>query len=1113
MSSRVRVVALLFLLPLAACRGRTEEPPPEARQAALDLGTGSLDGTITWNGAAVPGEWLAGSWVTDSSELIYENPDDAGHYAAPAVPSGYTSLSFYLIGFPDPVATQDVEVPVAGSTTADFDLTATAGRLTFTVTSGGAATRGWVDFGGVTAATNEDGTFSRLVPAGDYAPRIYASPPGIWGAPIPITITAGQTLELGTIALTSGSVAGSVVWNGAAVSSPRPDRYSVVIEPYRTSLDQQGQFSFGSLAAGSYTAQLMYGACSSNTVDRPISIASGATTPLVFDLTSTFGRVEGTVTYNGAPATVSDVNIMADECIWMPLDGDGRFSEVVPPGTYTMRFQRQAGIGHGGDSQTDTRTVTVSAGQTVDMGTIALASGSVTATATWGGAPLTQGGVYLGDPPTGQFWGQPGQTLGGLKPGPFALGLYSSFCQGAGPLAQTTVNVLAGSNTPVSFDVTSALGAVQGTVVQGGVPVGDASVTFVPRAAPSCGTSTSLNGGWGQLLVPGVYDAYVYGDTFKGSFSFTVVAGQTTDLGTITLASAGTASGQVTWNGAPVDGSDGEACVWIHSGETGYCPVPDASGHYSSPLPPGTYAAGFAGSDCVNSAESLLANVVVTESAATTANLELGSVLGLFKGTITLNGVPAAEGELDIVGEGAQGCERDVNLDQDGRFSMLLDPGQYRAYVYFESFNGSFTFTVKAGQVTDLDGVETPPGSGVAVDVNGGLATVGGVSIQFANVTSGGQTTVVATGIGPAPPTGYRVLGFAGQSHYWNLDTSATYSGPIHVCFHYDQAWVTAQESQLRLVHDAGSGFANITLSLDTTANVVCGTTMSLSPFAIVEPIGAPNSAPSVQVPADQLVEASGPAGASVGYTATAADAEDGGLASTCSPPTGATFPLGDTLVSCTATDSAGLSATATFHVRVRDTQPPVLTNVPLAVNAYAGAAVAFPTPAAADAVDGVVPVACTPASGAALPVGKTVVTCTATDASGNAASATFPVTVTYQAPSGGAFFLQPINPDGSSIFKAGSTVPVKFQLQGASAGITNLAARIFVARVSAGVTGTYVETTSNAAPDGGNLFRYDASARQYIYNLSTKGLATGTWSIRVDLGDSVEHSVRVSLK
>lgn len=73
-------------------------------------------------------------------------------------------------------------------------------------------------------------------------------------------------------------------------------------------------------------------------------------------------------------------------------------------------------------------------------------------------------------------------------------------------------------------------------------------------------------------------------------------------------------------------------------------------------------------------------------------------------------------------------------------------------------------------------------------------------------------------------------------------------------------------------------------------------------------------------------------------------------------------------------------------------TPPPA--PAPVVAPTPAGAPVTFPTPAATDNVDPTVPVTCTPPSGSIFPVGTTVVTCTATDASGNVSTTTFNVVV-----------------------------------------------------------------------------------------------------------------------
>ena len=49
-------------------------------------------------------------------------------------------------------------------------------------------------------------------------------------------------------------------------------------------------------------------------------------------------------------------------------------------------------------------------------------------------------------------------------------------------------------------------------------------------------------------------------------------------------------------------------------------------------------------------------------------------------------------------------------------------------------------------------------------------------------------------------------------------------------------------------------------------------------------------------------------------------------------------------------------------------------------------------------------------------------------------------------------------------------------------------------------IVGTEMIATTSGNADTGNVFRYQNGS--YMYNLSTKGLSTGTWQFRVDLGD-----------
>jgi HYR domain len=153
---------------------------------------------------------------------------------------------------------------------------------------------------------------------------------------------------------------------------------------------------------------------------------------------------------------------------------------------------------------------------------------------------------------------------------------------------------------------------------------------------------------------------------------------------------------------------------------------------------------------------------------------------------------------------------------------------------------------------------------------------------------------------------------------------------------------------------------------------------------------------PEVTVPGPITAEATGPAGAAVSFSATAADLVDAAPAVSCTSASGATFPLGTTTVSCTATDASNnTSAPATFTVSVVDTTPPVITtpgNISATTGDPAGTPVTYGPVTATDAVASVTP-ACSPQSGSTFAVGSTTVTCSANDGS-NTATATFTITV-----------------------------------------------------------------------------------------------------------------------
>jgi hypothetical protein len=63
------------------------------------------------------------------------------------------------------------------------------------------------------------------------------------------------------------------------------------------------------------------------------------------------------------------------------------------------------------------------------------------------------------------------------------------------------------------------------------------------------------------------------------------------------------------------------------------------------------------------------------------------------------------------------------------------------------------------------------------------------------------------------------------------------------------------------------------------------------------------------------------------------------------------------------------------------------------------------------------------------------------------------------------------------------------------------------------------MEASSTASATTGNLFRYDAASKQYVFNWGAKGLEQGTYKLSIDLGDGTaeypqaKNHVLVSLK
>ncbi|MCA1721007.1 MAG: PxKF domain-containing protein [Actinobacteria bacterium] len=223
--------------------------------------------------------------------------------------------------------------------------------------------------------------------------------------------------------------------------------------------------------------------------------------------------------------------------------------------------------------------------------------------------------------------------------------------------------------------------------------------------------------------------------------------------------------------------------------------------------------------------------------------------------------------------------------------------------------------------------------------------------------------------------------------------------------------------------------------------------------------------------------------------------------------------------VSGNAYDKAGNKASASVAGISIDQEKPSITSVtPQAGGLYTLGAVPAPSCSAGDDFSGLASCAVVVSGGTAIGAGTFTYTATATDKAGNVSTKTGSYKVAYRFDG----FLQPINDTAhqvgtsTSIFKAGSTVPVKFQLKRADGSVVQASSPPLWLNPTKGslTTAAVDESAYGDAATTGGTYRWDSSAQQYIYNWGTaKAQAGAYWRIGVQLDDGQTYYVNIGLR
>jgi hypothetical protein len=293
---------------------------------------------------------------------------------------------------------------------------------------------------------------------------------------------------------------------------------------------------------------------------------------------------------------------------------------------------------------------------------------------------------------------------------------------------------------------------------------------------------------------------------------------------------------------------------------------------------------------------------------------------------------------------------------------------------------------------------------GTATGVNAGQAS----ATDICSAVTVSDPAVAAYALGANPATHTAIDAYGNETSCANVVTVVDTTDPTLTC----PATLTVECN--------APGAATNVIAGQATATDVCSAVTVTDPAEATYPIGttaATHTAidaqgndltcaqdvivqdttdPTLLCPADVVVECNAPSSAT-GVSAGQATATDVCSAVTVTDPAVGTYALGDNTATHAAVDAYGNDISCTNTVTVRDTTAPVFDEASLGERNVSGDCssnpVAFALPTATDAADcQAVTVTCGTVAGNS--VGANTVTCTATDASGNATSTTITVNI-----------------------------------------------------------------------------------------------------------------------
>jgi len=127
--------------------------------------------------------------------------------------------------------------------------------------------------------------------------------------------------------------------------------------------------------------------------------------------------------------------------------------------------------------------------------------------------------------------------------------------------------------------------------------------------------------------------------------------------------------------------------------------------------------------------------------------------------------------------------------------------------------------------IKGIFGFPVEPATGVEAILSSRLG------LEFEEVTSAGHV-IWDYIVEPELPAGFQL---GGMSRYFDITTTAEFSGWVDISIGYNPNLLTVPEEMLQLLHYEGGSWYDCTTSIDTLNDIIYGRVTSLSPFAVVE--------------------------------------------------------------------------------------------------------------------------------------------------------------------------------------------------------------------------------------------------------------------------------------